>query len=430
LKKLTLGGKDVKFKMTLILVAIALVSFGLYGTGYAFHDGGVAGCEGCHTMHNSLSGSAMNTQTSQFQTGQYLLKGTDASSACLNCHGTGDATNGYHVSTHAGATGGEGTAPLQPGRAFAAMWLKQTATATTATMYGHNIVAADFSYNQDGRLAAAPGGTFGADQFYCSSCHNPHGQTRRLSDGTFATPAIGTAVAPIEESGSYGAVPADATVAVGAYRLLGGAGYTPKSQSSAVSFTNDPPHAVSPSSYNSTTIKGGVRVAYGMGMSEWCANCHGGVKTTGYMSGQTGAGTRHPAGNDALLSGSGIAAIYNAYKKSGDLMGDQASSFDPLVPYEEGSADYAALVAVQATTAGPISGTENVQCLSCHRAHASGFKSMLRWDMAEALITNGTGGWEMNYGPDTILTAAYYLKTPADFGPAQRVLCNKCHAKD
>jgi len=419
----------VKTKIALITLAIALVTFGLVGTSQAFHDGGVAGCEGCHTMHNSLNNTAMTTLggLTQFTAGQYLLKGTDASSACLNCHGTGDSTSSYHVSTQNATAGGVHPAQFTPGGDFS--WLKMT-VASVGTKTGHNIVAADFSYNQDSRLTAAPGGTFGADQFYCSSCHNPHGQTRRLIDGTFATPSIGTATVPIEESGSYGAVPADATVAVGAYRLLGGAGYTPKSQSSAVTFANNPPHAVSPSSYNLTTAIGGVKVAYGQGMSEWCANCHGGVQTTGYMSGQTGAGTRHPAANDALLTGGGVAAIYNAYVKTADLTGGQATSYDPLVPYEEGTNDYAALLTAQGTAGGPISGTENVQCLSCHRAHASYFPSMTRWNMAEALLTNGTGGWEMNWGDDALMAKAYYNKTATAFGPAQRVLCNKCHAKD
>jgi hypothetical protein len=50
--------------------------------------------------------------------------------------------------------------------------------------------------------------------------------------------------------------------------------------------------------------------------------------------------------------------------------------------------------------------------------------------MTEALITNGTSGWELNDGDDTLMNKAYYNKTAVDFGPAQRILCNKCHAKD
>lgn len=417
--------------MTLILVAVALVSFGLFGTGYAYHDGGVARCEGCHTMHNSLDGAGMATANGrvQFQAGPYLLKGSDASSACLNCHGAGDATSGYHISTQTVAPGGTLPAQFTPGGDFS--WLKQTSDAT-AYRRGHSIVAADFGYSADTHKAGnvGPGGSFDTGILGCTSCHNPHGQTRMTTTG-WATPSIGSAVDPIEGSGSYGAEP-EAGLAVGAYRLLGGAGYTPKGQT-AVAFTNNPPIAVAPSSYNSTTAKGGVRVAYGTGMSEWCANCHGSIHlTTAYTTGTNNL--RHPAGNNALLTGSvggtNTANIYNAYVSSGDLTNTQATSFDPLVPYEAQDSTIANLVTLQASAGGPTSGNETVMCLSCHRAHASAFDSMTRWDMAEALITNGTSGWERNLGPDAVLTAAYYNKTAADFGPAQRTLCNKCHARD
>ena len=45
-------------------------------------------------------------------------------------------------------------------------------------------------------------------------------------------------------------------------------------------------------------------------MSEWCANCHGGMLQDAYTSGM--AGLRHPAGNGAKLTAD-IAANYNAY---------------------------------------------------------------------------------------------------------------------
>jgi hypothetical protein len=71
-------------------------------------------------------------------------------------------------------------------------------------------------------------------------------------------------------------------------------------------------------------------------------------------------------------------------------------------------------------------------CLSCHRAHASGFESMLRWDHKATFIVNSTGAYAGKVGIDTPerMTAAYYNKPAADFGPYQRSLCNKCHAKD
>jgi hypothetical protein len=74
-------------KVSLILIAVALFSIGLSSTSYAFHSGGVAECEGCHTMHNSFEGVKMTVNgLAVGTTNAYLLKGSDSSSTCLNCH--------------------------------------------------------------------------------------------------------------------------------------------------------------------------------------------------------------------------------------------------------------------------------------------------------------------------------------------------------
>src|SRR5689334_7116958 len=86
---------------TLAAAAAALL---LSSPAMAFHAGGVAECEGCHTMHNSLEG-AIRTKgvataiplATQYQSGPYLLKANDQSGACLKCH---ESTPGsYHIST-------------------------------------------------------------------------------------------------------------------------------------------------------------------------------------------------------------------------------------------------------------------------------------------------------------------------------------------
>lgn len=425
--------------MTLILVAIALVSFGLYGTGYAFHGGGVAQCEGCHTMHNSLNGVEMRTRggLTLYNAGPYLLQGVDSSSACLNCHGSGDATSGYHVSTES-VTAGGATVPNQytPGGDFS--WVKITAN-SLGSKYGHNIVAAGFSYVADSRFTGnSPGGSFPAASLGCTSCHDPHGQSR-LTDAvtnTYQRPSIGTKVLPIGESGSYGAVPT-AEFAVGAYRLLGGSGYQPKG--TAVTFSNQVPTAVAPNSYNrsETAGTGQTRVAYGKGMSEWCANCHTSIHNNNYP-----ATRRHPAADSEAL---GVqAGIYNAYISSGDLTGTDTTSFNSLVPFEMQDTNRTNLAAVagpNSTSAtinpgqlpslqGPDAANDNVMCVSCHRVHASGFASMTRFGVVE-LITDETGVFEKPTGfTDAMMQAAYYGRPGSFFGNAQRNLCNKCHAKD
>ncbi len=78
-------------KISLTLMTAALMVIGLTSVASAFHSGGVAECEGCHSMHNSFEGSANVTGRTFAQgTGIYLLKANDQSGACLNCHKAAD----------------------------------------------------------------------------------------------------------------------------------------------------------------------------------------------------------------------------------------------------------------------------------------------------------------------------------------------------
>lgn len=393
----------------------------------AFHSGGVAECGGCHSMHSPKP------------SGSFLLVGSDASSTCLTCHENAADTGptGYHVSTAPGSLGA-GQAPLQrtPGGDFG--WLKKSYTFVVrgntinedGSTHGHNVVAADFGYTVDPVNTTAPGGgSFPSSQLACNSCHDPHGQYRRLADGTIAK-----AGAPIKASGSYPAATnePDATGAVGAYRLLAGAGYA-KAPFPGV------PAAKVPSTYNRTEATTQTRVAYGHALTgghtswgNWCATCHPNNHSSGSYV--------HPV--DETLGG-GTADNYNAYVKSGDLSGTQATAFTSLVPFIESTSDYSVLASHAKNDDTFLSGpgaSDRVSCLSCHRAHASGWEYMLRWNMEGEFITYNS----LYPGTDTTplvpqfargrtsleTQAAYYDRPVTVFASYQRVLCNKCHAKD
>jgi hypothetical protein len=114
-------------KVGLVVLAAALMAMGVVSRAQAFHSGGVAECEGCHSMHNSFDGSPNVTGRTFAQgTGVYLLKANDQSGACLNCHQAADtAPSSYHIST-AGVNPYDSTSPIEmtPGGDFA--WLKKT----------------------------------------------------------------------------------------------------------------------------------------------------------------------------------------------------------------------------------------------------------------------------------------------------------------
>ena len=110
-------------------------------------------------------------------------------------------------------------------------------------------------------------------------------------------------------------------------------------------------------------------------------------------------GLRHPAGETARLTGS-VAADYNAYVTSGRMTNtDPAQAYSTLTPFELGTADYAVLKA-WAQPSGAVdrsaSVQDNVTCLSCHRAHAGGFDSLLRFSLeAEFMTTVDASGAAM-----------------------------------
>lgn len=367
----------MKTKMILAL----LTSFVLLGgTAFAFHGGGVAHCDGCHSMHNSADNPRAGSATAAS-----LMKGSDASSTCLNCH---DGSARYHVNSAIGDNTNQG------GDFF---WVSDLAVHdynVRGTVYaaepdnkGHNVIALDFGLTQDATLGAAPGGVYPANTLGCTSCHDPHGQ---VNGGT----ANGTAA--ISVSGSYGAAdPVDGSIH-GNYRLL------------------DDSIAAAPVATSNSYD--GAFVDYGQGMSGWCIGCHLTFD----------ASNMHPTDVAVPVS-------YNSYVASGDFTGDVTTANDALVPFERGVADGSLLD--DQSTAGVSTGTEQVMCLSCHRAHASAFNNALRWDNGEEFIADSV----ILHEDSTTLMAGgaipYYKGGAAvdivtEYGQYQRQLCNKCHAKD
>jgi len=405
----------------------------------AFHDGGVADCEGCHTMHNSYEGMSLTPTSAAGMTNVYLLKGSDPSSVCLNCHQrAGDiGPTAFHVST-ADTDMPVGTPPRQlpPGGDFG--WLKKNYTwipslgaaplSSPGDSHGHNITAQDYGYFADAYKTTSPGGFFPAMNLGCTSCHDPHGKYRRFSDGS-----INTAGLPIKDSGSLASSPdPDLQQAVGVYRLLGGVGYYSKTLSPGFAFSFNPPAAVAPDNYNRSEAVTQTRVAYGAGMTDWCRNCHANIHTDAVPT-----PLKHPAGNSLE---SDIRDYYNRYIKDGDLTGIEANAYQSLVPFEVGTSNYATLksIVTMTPTKGPsgTDGNPTVMCLSCHRAHASGWDGSMRWNnKTSKIVHNGSYSQEIDpfqpfgQGRNTLEAQKAYYDIPAtNFAVEQNPLCFKCHA--
>lgn len=414
-------------KLSIILVAAVAAIIGLSTASYAFHSGGVAECMGCHNIHDAASLSN-------------LLVGQDTTSTCANasCHGAPSAGS-YHILTPS-ASMSTGVPPLNktPGGDFG--WLLKTYTwsprsGTTETeegyTHGHNVVALDLTgYISDPSNTIAPpgGGSMDPAELSCNSCHDQHGQARRLSTGTIA--ATGE---PIIGSGSYTnyTVPA-AGQALGMYRLLRGPA-TPGSGDGGTTFSANF-FAMVGSSYNKDEgTSGPTMMSYGLGTSDWCATCHPDMLSA------SSSNHTHPT-NQAVSSA--VAAAYNAYTGSGTT-GNPA--FDTIVPFQtDNTSDLAALKTAATNTNRDITTSDRVMCLSCHRAHASGFKHMVRWNNESEFVSaddtwagtdasgiNSQGKYAM--GRTVAENAAAWNRKSTDsypYGQYQRSLCNKCHAKD
>lgn len=401
------------YRLALLLSVPFLVMAWPSGESCAFGPLGTE-CSECHKGTNS--GSKFHTGAKGECSECHIAKGpklldADASSTCLRCHEAPPGTRrpmGHYIATSSSDLRGGGL-PLQltPGGDFG--WLKKNYTwrssngetgSSPGSSHGHNIVAQSYDYAADNTLTVSPNGRYPSNSLSCVSCHDPHA---KIPKGTNSA---------------------------GPYRLLAGRGYRTASAPGFM-FTADPPVARAPRDYNRAENATETRVAYGIGMSEWCANCH-----TSGCSGRT-----HPAGKCANC-GRETVSNYNAYVKSGDINGKGDTSYLSLVPFEEGT-DNGSILGLHAQNNGSYlrgpDNASNVMCLTCHRAHASGWSSMARWNMQTDFIVykgkypgtdNGTPG-EYAQGRTAAETKwALYDRPVNKFAAAQRGLCNKCHTKD
>ncbi len=349
------------------------------------------GCESARNVMKTTKGS---------------LRGSDASSTCLRCHQAPQGTRepiGHYIATNSVDLGaGMPPSQLTPGGDFGYLkksYFWKTAGTTGRSpgeRHGHNIVADDYGYIADSKMLSKPGEVYPNGRLSCISCHDPHG---KISNGV--------------------------------YRMLGGIGYKTSLVPGMV-FNADAPVAVAPHDYNRSEAVTDTRVAYGKGMSEWCSNCH-----TNGCSGAYG----HPVCNGARCT-TEIISNYGAYVKSGDINGRRDASYTSLVPFEEGTDDRSMLAQHArfdgSYASGPGYGS-NVMCLTCHRAHASSWDHMTRWNMTATFIvykgvypgTDNSSSEEYAQGRTAAETQrAFYDRPHTQFASYQRGLCNKCHIRD
>ena len=312
--------------MRKLLLLAAGVLFVLGSNAYAFHDFGVADCQGCHTMHNSQNNQLVDPNSPNGN--PWLLKDATPSDVCLSCHGASASRGVFSADPLA-------PGPLQGGGDFVFLLEDNlndghggATNPIPGNRAGHNIVAPSRGVAADGTVLSAPGGTYASSMLGCSSCHDPHGNTN--------------------------------------FRLLYGVGTI---QDGAYTFTNAAPLAAGITLSSSSVETNTNHTAYLSGMSAWCGNCHG-----DYHNNNTKL--IHPSGS--TLGGT-IAGIYNRYNGTLDQSGGvQATAYLAQVPFEDDNNTVS-------STVGPTA-SSRVMCLTCHRAHATSAADAGRWDFQVTLM--------------------------------------------
>jgi len=301
-------------RMILLAIVAVVVLWGV--PALAFHDEGVAHCNGCHTMHNSYEGQLVDPDSPNGN--DWLLIDATPSDTCLECHSTGTTRGVFNGDCATGASRENGAGN------YIFLTCPDLRESTRGAIIpgeraGHNLNAPGHMLATDTTITMAPGGTFPSSLMGCTSCHDPHGTN--------------------------------------SYRLLYGA----RLVQGTFPFTNPPPVAEKLASTGGETPSN--HAAYQSGMSQWCGNCH-----TNFAN--IGTTHKHVVG---VAMGATIATAYNLYAGSDNLFGGtQPTAYWPEVPFEDPAMTIT-------STQGP-SGSSVVMCLTCHRAHATSAASAGRWD--------------------------------------------------
>jgi len=329
-----------------ILTIVICLSLFLYSTAYAKVTGT---CGNCHTMHNSQNNTHMMINETIDGTGgpggggyAALTRGT-----CVGCH-TGEnimgGTTPFVYSTNT-VTYGEDTLA---GGNF--KWVVDD------DAMGHNVKGIPGLMGDVALSAGAPGDYIGAG---CTdSCHETLAAPKDTTGTALATGCQGCHLDP-QHHADQQATGGVATEVNGFFRFLSG-----HMGGDGVHGIEDPNWERDPSVFNHNEYLGeNATTGTSNTMTGYCIGCHGKF----HEQENNNEWIRHPS--DGVLPNEGE---YNAY-----------TLYDPNVPIAR--PDLASIGDSSAVRPG----TDMVMCLSCHRAHGSPYKDMLRWQYTS--MTAGTG---------------------------------------
>ncbi len=310
-----------------MLVRVAVLVAGVLvggGDAWAFHEKGVANCNGCHLTHGD-PGKLVGPSADKG-----LLIAESPTDVCLVCHARGSGqVFGLDPLVPPPETGPGNFVFLTEDNLNDAPGGRLNPILGDAA--GHNVVAPGHGLRADPRHTLAPGGTFPSAKLGCTSCHDPHGN--------------------------------------GNFRMLYGTG---ASIGGVITFNRAAPDAEGPD-VGTGPESARHHSAYRSGASDWCGNCHGQYHQAG-----SGSAFKHPVDRDL---GTEIVRRYNEYLgDASPAAGVEAQAYLPAVPFEDRAS-------TTTSTSGP-GPASRLMCLSCHRAHATSSPAAGRWDFKVAFLAD------------------------------------------
>ncbi len=373
MKSLELYRKE-KMGMRGLVIFLLFMGLILFSTS-SFAVTGV--CSNCHTMHYSQDG----TRLSGWGTAgpyDYLLIAD-----CLGCHAMGTANAIETIGTsQVPQVMHTDTRDLAGGNFAYILGVKGPGADDS---YGHNVVDFGASYKES-TLYNPPGahhaGQVTADELTCAGENGCHG----LRDISGSPPNEITGIVAMKGS-HHRDVDGQLDVADqpwNSYRFLWGVkGYedTDWQYTSSATDHNEYFGASTPMSLSgcsSTQCHPGGDVNYvkpaSQTISGFCATCHGTFHSLEGIGGDTSSPfVRHPT--DVVLPSTGEFSAYN---------GGNPGPYSLDAPL--------ARQTVPASSSSTVNlDSDVVMCLSCHKAHATQYPDMLRWDYS-SIVTGGSGG--------------------------------------
>ena len=377
---------------------------------YHSYDGLI--CTDCHTLHNSEDGARITR--GDWAGGPYreLLKKGDWTDMCLSCH-----KQGYNTSATAdlaGVTDSGWVAPIvmtNDGNvpAGTAMPGGDFYFANLDPKKGHN---PSFSKGAVGGTATSklikadtilgstpPGGSITDGEWSCHSCHGMHS---RFSDSYGAYRQLKRTINKKNVSGDVTGFGVETIVG----NVTQDPAYEPIKSNSrgdivGLDYKNIRKDGNALEGADLFKSEGDTnKNVYRGGFSSFCSACHGDFhggnnETRVTDNGKTRAGgtwLRHPTNVKMNEAGSKY-GISTYTKQVSNVQGTAPNpvGYDWKYPLVQPDSDFTVQAdAASATVAATAIGDDRLMCLTCHKAHATKYDNLVRWDAnAHSFLPNG-----------------------------------------